>query len=118
MANKELDVLGQMIMEGVRDESISDIRMVFSGAMKGTDADEIRDKLKALAPGDLKAVEAIIPNLVDQVIHNFLYSVEQSDEVELMVDGATEVRASEESDGLSGELYGSNGWIERFSKTT
>lgn len=59
-----------------------------------------------------------VPEMVDQVIHKFLVAMEESADVEIVIGsaGVSEVRASEESDGLAGEPHGDRGWIARFSK--
>ncbi len=109
--------LGQVIIECVRDGSISDLRMVLDGSMKGDDAKEIRDGLSSLSVEQLRAVADIIPAIVDQVVHNVLSTVEQRSELELSFrDGIDDCDASEESDGLAGELYGTRGWIASFSR--
>ena len=60
----------------------------------------------------------LIREIVDTCLHYLLWSIEEADDIEIIVkkkDGSI-VKLSEESDGLAGELYSSDGWIARFSK--
>ena len=118
MSREALDLLGRILMRSVRDESVNDIRQTVSGGMKGTDAEQIRSRLAALNESAIAALEQVVPDLVDQVIHNLLAAVEQNAQIEIVVRGDVEVRASEASDGLAGELYGGAGWIARFSEVS
>jgi len=117
MANDKLEFLGQTLMRLCRDESIEHIRMVLSGKMKGGKAEAVRQELGLLDPVVLGSVLRIVPAMVDSVLHNFLWMLEQTEELDLVValDG-DEIRASDESDGLAGELYGEDGWIARCSQ--
>lgn len=117
MSDNALTYLGSILMEKVRDGSVSDIDMVLSGEMKGDDAQRIRTALAAVDPRSIVAFRAIVPALVDQVVHNLLAAIAESSDLELVVtqDGRR-VNASDASDGLAGELYGPKGWIARFSR--
>lgn len=46
-------------------------------------------------------------------MHNMLFMLEEHEEIEMLYAGENIV---EESDGLSGELYTEDGWIEKYSK--
>ncbi len=116
MSNAALDTLGEILIRAVRDESIDSVRMILSGTMKGSTAQEIREALGQLDSDEMDAVSSIVPGIVDQVMHNLLAAVEDSDRVDFLIRNGEEVRASEESDGLPGELYGARGWIKRFSR--
>ena len=58
-------------------------------------------------------ISDIIPQIVDLSIHNMLCLFEEHDEFQIIVDGEN---IADISDGLSGELYTSDGWIEKFSE--
>ncbi|WP_298021020.1 hypothetical protein [uncultured Campylobacter sp.] len=67
--------------------------------------------LFAAAEGGAK--DALRAHLTDHVLHETLNFFEQSERWRL-VDEAGE-NLAELSDGLCGELYGEDGWIEKFS---
>lgn len=46
-------------------------------------------------------------------MHNMLFMIEEHEEIELLY---KEENIAEKSDGLSGELYTEDGWIEKYSK--
>jgi hypothetical protein len=108
-----LDEFGKRLMEKVRDETVSDWEMILSGAMKGERAERIR----ALVESNPQAIPAIVPDIVDSVLHRLLNWMETDQEFELCAKDSVGLKAlSEESDGLAGELYGSRGWITKYSK--
>jgi len=112
-----LDLAGKLITERVRDDTIDKSNDVIDGVLKSQQAQLIYEKLKHLSTNDKEAVKELIRLTVDSAIHNTLWLVEESPDVDLTVFfNDTEVHLSEESDGLSGELYSEDGWIERFSK--
>lgn len=117
MPHPVLDYLGSILMERVRDASVTDVDMILSGKMQGDEAERIRQALAALGPSALQALQGMVPALVDQVVHNLLATIDEFPDLELVVTRSGEAtNASELSDGLAGELYGNGGWIARFSR--
>jgi len=107
-----LDDFGKMLMDRVRDDTISSVDQMLDGTMKGITAQNIQEKIKAFDKEQMETVEWLIPQVVDLCLHNMLWMVEQEEEITLLYQGA-ELR--EESDGLSGELYTEDGWIQKYS---
>jgi hypothetical protein len=117
MSESALDYLGSILVEKVRDASVSDLDMILSGTMRGDDAERIRSACSALDPSALQGLRAAVPALVDQVLHNLLATIDEVPDLDLVVThGGQATNASEVSDGLAGELYGSRGWLSRFSR--
>lgn len=116
--DKLLEKFGQILMTEVRDEAIEKYEMIVSGRMKSTPAIEFNKKLSALSDDQLSLIREVVVNSIDDVIHNFLWMVEQhEDDVELICsEGASKANMNEVSDGLSGEIYTDDGWIALFSK--
>lgn len=116
--DKLLEKFGQILMTQVRDEAIEKYEMIVSGRMKSTPAIEFNKKLSALSDDQLSLIREVVVNSIDDVIHNFLWMVEQhEDDVELICsEGASKANMNEVSDGLSGEIYTDDGWIALFSK--
>jgi len=117
MAEDKLDFLGEKIMKLCRDPSIRVIQRMLSGEMKGRTAEAVRQELGSLDSAVLERLLRIVPAMVDHVLHNFLWMLEQTPEIDIIVsfDG-DEMRASDQSDGLDGEPYGEEGWIARYSQ--
>jgi len=113
MTMNALDEFGKRLMEKVRDEAVSDWEMILNGKMKGERAERIR----AIVESNPQAVPAVLPDIVDTVLHRLLNWFENDQEFELCVKDSVGLKPlSGESDGLAGELYGSRGWISKFSK--
>jgi len=112
-----LSRLGKMIANEVRDQVIRDWDRILDGSLKGATATKVREDL-AESDGDAsKAISQVLPRIVDATVHNFLWMFEENESLALKVRdrNGSEVNIAEESDGLTGELYGPNGWIARFS---
>jgi len=115
-----LDQFGRILMESVRDQAIDDWDMILDGRMKSARAQDVRQKLSSLTPDQRETVRALVPQVVDDVIHHLLWTLEQrSGAVRVAVtapDGAVEQNIAGASDGLAGEVHGDEGWLSRFSK--
>ncbi len=117
MSQAALDRFGQFLMKKVRDEAVTDWKMIIDGRMKGESAEKVRALLRDVSDTDKKLVLQLIPGVVDTVLHHLLWAAEQEADLQLgmkMKDGIEELR--DISDGLPGELYSDEGWISRFSE--
>lgn len=118
MARNPLDVVGELLMVRIRDKSIENWERILDGRMLGETAETVRQELSETSAGISEKVKRIIPHVVDTVIHNFLWALEQEKAVGLWIEADGQVTPSirEVSDGLTGELYGERGWIAKFSR--
>ena len=117
MSGRSLDRLGELLMTRVRDKAISDWDKILDGRMKGATADRVRSELAAGTGEPVAILRRLIPLVVDTTLHHLLWTLEQEKSLNLSigVEGDVIPSAREASDGLSGELYGTRGWIARFS---
>lgn len=67
----------------------------------------------SLSSDDIEIVIWLIPEIVDVSLHNMLFMIEENDDIELLFENEN---LKEISDGLAGELYTEDGWIDKFSK--
>jgi hypothetical protein len=117
MSKLLLDEAGAIVGGKVRDDSLEHWKKILAGQLKGDTALEWSEKLSKLSPRDARLVRQLIPEVVDTVLHWFLFHLEQEEGLDLVVGtGSERVSVREISDGMSGELYGDEGWIARFSK--
>jgi hypothetical protein len=117
MSKAALDKFGQLLMRDVRDEAITDWKMIIDGRMKGDLAEKIREMLRNVSETDRKVLLQLIPGVVDTVLHHLLWTTEQQSDLQVGIkidDRIEELR--EISDGLPGELYTDDGWISRYSR--
>lgn len=120
MSNQALDQFGRLLMMKVRDEAISDWKMIVDGRMKGEESEQIRTALRSFTIEQRSVFLSLVPEVVDTVLHHLLFTLEQSEDVKIRVtsDGIDVPDLKDLSDGLAGELYSDEGWIARFSRET
>lgn len=120
MSDKELlNGFGRKIINSVRDQAIFEFEAILLGKMKSERAIKLHNELKKLDKHQIDVLKKYIFTSIDNVIYNTLDMLEQNEEsMRLLVsqDGNNERNIVEISDGLSGELFSENGWIEKFSK--
>lgn len=110
--NKELETFGQIFIKNVRDRVISDIDMVLEGKYLDDEDLAMSNRFKQLDTISKDFINSLIPNIVDSCLFDFLDMIEQNEEIELKING---INLAEESDGLAGELYTEDGWIQKYT---
>lgn len=115
---RQLDQFGEILISRVRDKSIKEWDMIIDGRMKGVSSDRIRNTLSCYNKTQIEALGVIMPQIVDTVLHHLLWTIEQSNIINLNIvdENGAACNIREASDGLSGELYSEDGWINRFSQ--
>lgn len=117
MSNAALEKFGYILMRKVRDEAVTDWKMIIDGRMKGELAEKIRLILRGFSEYERKLLLLIIPAVVDTVLHHFLWTAEQNSDLQVAIRMEDDFkRIHDLSEGLPGELYSDEGWIARFSK--
>jgi len=117
MSDKVLDKFGEVLMQSVRDRTISNCDKILNGQMKGITAQQVIEKLEGFSDEQIETLKWIIPQIVDESLHNFLFMIEECNNINVEVQINNETgNVRELSDGLAGELYTEDGWIFRFSK--
>ena len=108
-----LDEFGKILITEVRDGTIDSMNKMIDGTMKGTIAKLIRKKISILDKEQIEVLKWLIPEIVDFSLDSMLFMFEGHPDLQLVFQG---VDLKEVSDGLSGELYTEDGWIQKFSK--
>ena len=103
-----LDKFGRIFITETRDISIRNMDKMIDGTMKG----DIQDKIINFTDEQKEILKFVVSQTVDNVLDSFLFMVEQHEDIGLLYDN---INLNEESDGLSGELYTEDGWIEKYS---
>lgn len=112
MSKNILEYFGEKLIKEVRDETISSLDMMIDGKMKGITAQQVKEKISIFNEDQLSVIKWLIPKITDLGLHNLLVMIEQNDDIKVLVE---ENDIKEISDGLDGELYAEDGWIEGFS---
>jgi hypothetical protein len=112
-----LDKFGEFLARQVRDKTINDWKRMFANEMKGVTAEKVRQQVSTFSTEQKAIVLQLVPQIVDTVLHNLLFSIEQEKNLDLTMKNSEGVSQGLKniSDGLAGELYGPQGWIARFS---
>ncbi|EHQ24336.1 hypothetical protein [Mucilaginibacter paludis] len=117
-ALEKLESFGKEIIENLRDASIEEYLAIKKGEMKSVDAQNIFKTYISIDTAYHDKVDVIVLNIIDRVLHNALWMFEQSKAFTIgeksLIDPNKDI--VEISDGLSGELYSEDGWIEKYSK--
>ncbi len=108
-----LDLFGKYLIEETRDRTFKTISQMVNGTMKGVTAQKVNQLSLFFSRDQINALYKIVLISIDYSLGNLLTMVEQNDEIVVLCDGEN---IKELSDGLSGELYTEDGWIERFSQ--
>lgn len=115
-----LDKFGEDFIKQSRDMTLDKYRLISSGKMKSEDAQKITSLLNCFNNNDIQKINTIVANMIDRTIFNMLYLFEQSNDWVIVnkkqADANSLENVAEISDGLSGELYGKQGWIEKYSQ--
>ncbi len=114
-----LEKFGQILISEVRDEAIDKYQMIAAGTMKSVPAIELHNKLNNFTEDQLSIIRQVVVGSIDDVVHNFLWMLEQhEDDIDIFCsedEDSTKENVRELSDGLSGEVYTDDGWIAKFS---
>ena len=110
--DKCLEEFGEIFIKEVRDRTIDLFDRKMQGLMRSKESQLLFEKMNKLNEEQKSLIRDIIPQIVDLSMHNMLDLFEEHDEFQVIVG---EENIADVSDGLSGELYTSDGWIEKFS---
>jgi len=114
---KELSNFGELFIKDVRDNSLFVFEGILSGHMKGVENKNLCEKLNGLSEQELTLIKQIAYKMVDLTIHNTMFFFEQDIDGWKVANPAKNVDdLASTSDGLAGELYSEDGWIEKYSK--
>jgi hypothetical protein len=117
-ALEKLESFGKEIIDNLRDASIDEYLAIKSGDMKSVDAQNTFKIYTSIEKAHHDKIDAIVLNIIDRVLHNALWMFEQSTDFTICEKKSIDPEDDivELSDGLSGELYSEDGWIEKYSK--
>ena len=108
-----LNEFGKILIKEVRDNVINSMNESIDGKRKGIAAQLIKKKIAILNEEQIEVLKELILEIVDCSLDSMLFMIEGDPELQLIFQG---VDLKEVSDGLSGELYTEDGWIQKFSK--
>jgi len=111
MKNSSLEAFGETLINDVRDLVYEDYLATKNGRYKNSEAENMRELVRSIK--NPAALDTIILSIIDSVIFQMLLMLEENN-VSLNGDWGS-FNARDDSDGLPGEIFGEDGWIEKFS---
>jgi hypothetical protein len=112
-----LDYLGEFLMKNHRDRALSTLEKAFEGKWKSKTLRNFQDALKHLSSEEQERLFKGFTYIISGALHDVLFNLYEENNFEnrikLLVDGYDAV---EISDGIHGEQYGEDGWIQKFSQ--
>lgn len=108
-------IFGELFIKAVRDNTLFVTEGIIDGHMKSQVDREMHDKIKLMSPDDILLLKDFACRMIDLTMHNTLFMLEDNPDWVLSNQNAGVDNLNELSDGLSGELYTSDGWIGQFS---
>ncbi len=114
--SKNMDKLGKLVMEKLRDVSIELCQGLTESRFESPGHKEIQKEIEALSPQQKEILIECVAYCVDGGINDFLFNLDKisrnSGEISLIVNGENIIKLTE---NLAHELYGKEGWQQRFS---
>lgn len=114
--NDMLNEFGELFIKQVRDNSISVLEKAIAGEMKAPADQVLHQKISSLSNEQIEILKETAYSMIDLTLHNILIMFEQSKAWVVSNPKGGVESLSVLSDGLAGELYTSDGWIQQFSK--
>ncbi|MDO9415822.1 hypothetical protein [Pararhizobium sp.] len=119
MENTHLEIFGRILMSAVRDRAIRKYDSSADGKMKSKKALLVADVIQALNEEAQHGVRNVVISTIDNVIFNLLFMIESGeDSINVIISDGYDWSGSlaDLSDGLAGEMFGDEGWIEQYSE--
>lgn len=113
-----LDDFGSCLIREARDEAISAVDRLLAGDDRSDRGRRVGALLGDLTPSEVRSLRAVAVDAIDELLHQVLWMFERSEKYDVVarLETGEPVSLRDASDGLSGELYGPDGWIARFSR--
>lgn len=112
-----LDKFGEFIVVNLRDKAIETAEMLLENGSKSPQTKILQDELSTFNAAQKAIVANTVKASIDAAIHDFLFAIEEQadfeNDIQIIVN---EENIVEMSDGLQGELFTQDGWLEKYSK--
>lgn len=107
-----VDKFGKFIVENLRDKGIDFAQGLISRHWKAPDLLDMQNEIANLNNIQKIAFVKAITETLDGAMHDFLFALQERNDIQILIDGQNIV---ELSDGIHGEAYSEDGWITKFS---
>ncbi len=110
--NEILSEFGEMFSKEIRDSTLVRYEKIKKGELGSASAKALHAKLELLDKESMSIVDELVLDVVDAALFRFLRLVEQEG---IVVSYNECNNVADLSDGISGEIFGSDGWIALYS---
>lgn len=108
-----LSYFGEILIRQVRDRTIREFDKIVTGNMNDESSQKLFKQIQQMSNDHQEIINKIIPEIVDLCIDNLLCMLDDyADDIKVQIENEN---ISEISDGLAGELYTEDGWIQKYS---
>lgn len=114
--DERLSLFGEMFIKAVRDNTLFALEGVISGHMKSESDLKMHDRISKLSTDNISLLREFAYSMVDLSLHNMLFMFEENPDWKLSNPEIGISDLNSISDGLAGELYTSDGWIDQYSE--
>lgn len=108
-----LDKFGKFIVDNLRDKGISFADKLLKEEWKAPELIKLQAGLVTFSDIQKDIIRDIVKATIDNTIHDFLFSLQDNNEIQLSSEGEDITHLS---DGVHGEALGDDGWFKKYSK--
>lgn len=112
-----LAYLGEFLIKNHRDRTLSTLERSFEGKWKNKSFQEFQTFVQDLSSEQQGILFRGFEYLITGALHDLLFNLEEENhfkgQIKLLVNNYDVIKIS---DGIYGEQYGENGWIQKFSQ--
>ena len=108
-----VDKFGKFIVVNLRDKGIDFAEGLLSKHWKAPSLLDMQNKIANLNDSQKTAFINAVTQTIDAAMHDFLYALQEINDIQILVDGQNIV---ELSDGIHGEAYSDEGWFAKYSR--
>jgi hypothetical protein len=109
----KVDKFGKFLVDNLRDKGIEFADKLLQNHWKAPAFQTIQAELYELSDSKKKFIKEAIIATIDNAIHDFLFALQEINDIKILVDGENIV---ELSDGIHGEAFSDEGWYTKYSK--
>jgi hypothetical protein len=108
-----VDKFGKFIVENLRDKGINFAVGLLERHWKAPSLLEMQNEIANLSNTQKRAFIKAITQTIDGAMHDFLFALQEINDIQILVDGQNIV---ELSGGIHGEAYSDEGWFAKYSR--
>jgi len=108
-----VDKFGKFIVENLRDKGIDFAEGLLRKQWKSPSLNDMQNEIATLNDTQKTAFIKAVVQTIDGAMHDFLFALQETNDIQILVDGQNIV---ELSDGINGEAYSDEGWFSKYSR--